>query len=220
MIEHLRDKFKDNYNYTAAFPTATVILDTASKKDAPILATMYDCVKICRGNYKTKFDYDDSYNFRNTGGIFNPLSEKEIENIIDADDSVILTARKNDDIIAMLWISHFDKTSIYFRDIIVKNKNLSGIPTLFIRTATKLAAELGYSDSFAEIYKVVYYNDGEYKKVDMLNERSFNVAISSGGRHIEDLPLKILTIDEIEFGIISNIITFEHTVVIDLLGKK
>ena len=149
----IKDLFAEKYKFTAVFPDdSPICFDTADHNDIPKLADMYNGVKITRGNYKLRFDPGSDRNFGNVGGMFNALSEKDIEYVLNDCNSSVLTARHGGDIVGMFWVSKNDPAFanreppgkvMYFRDIIVAGTNVPSIPLLFIYTAIKLAKQAG-----------------------------------------------------------------------------
>jgi len=216
----MQELFASKYNFTIKGTT----LQPACKDDIPALALLYDSVKIDKRNYKQRFDPKSKKNFSQTGGMFNALSETDIEEILNDNDSIILTANKDNITVALLWISLSDPaltgagpTGLYFRDIIVKQKRIF---SALIYTSVLVAEQLGYTNSLAEIYNVTGYNDGSEQDVGILNERSFNAALSAGGEFKTELPPKTVYADGIEYNIVPTVVAFEFENVKNILKKK
>ena len=232
--------FKNNDKLTAFIPDATVSIGAAEEKDSDKLAAIYSDVKIGRRNYRARFDSNSNESFRDVGGMFNALSGEELKEIIHDGNSSILTAKRDTSLIGLLWVSRTDPAFcgympadeelmsaidsgklLYFRDIIVTGATISKkVTSLLIYAAIKFGAQAGYTHSLAEIYKVMYYNDGVRREVGLLNKRSLNTATSSGGRFIGELPAKTILMDGMEVGVESNVVVFEYASAFDMLKQK
>ena len=211
---------------------ASVVIETADVRDIGRLAEMYRSVNINKSNYKLRFDPKNKQNFRNSGGIFNALSETDIAKILSDDDSCILTAKHNGKIIGLLWFSQSDpsflnsgfndENAINFRDVVVAGAgNLKRISHLLLYEAITISELSGYERSLSEIYKVMYYDDGYRNDIGMLNERSFNSALSAGGRLIGELSPKIVSIcSDLKIGVLSQVLVFEHKAAIKIIREK
>jgi hypothetical protein len=230
--------FENNYKYAAVSPEATVYLETAGKNDAGRLASMYKDVKIGRDNYRQRLCPGDKKSFGSVGGMFNALSEEDIKAVLDGAGSCVLVARHGGEIVGMLWVAQSDPAfagyapecaewcagrgkSLYFRDIIVARTAVSGkIFPLLLYTCLKLGGQAGYTHALAEIYKVAYYDDGARRESGILNERSFNAALSAGGRFAGELPPKTILTDGIEVGVLPRAVVFECAPVIGVLEGR
>ena len=186
------------------------VFDVATSEDIEELVEVYQNVKITENRIKT---------FDEKGGMFNALGKKEIIDILDDESSSILVVRKKGRIIALLWVSEsdpsFPKTmekgkTIYLRDIIVDDNSTEKIALTLVQLAIRVAFSAGNIYSFAEIYKVISYNEGKERIVNMLNERSFSVAMSLGGEFVGTFERKSIDVGAIKVLIEPQIIFFEN----------
>lgn len=231
---------ESEYTFTTVLPNDTISLGVAEKRDVGALAAMYREVYIGKKNYLMRLDPNDKGNFSHTGGMFNALSEAALSEILEECDSKILTAKLGGTIVGMLWVSGTDPAFsgyapedkglkavvdsgkvLYFRDIIVaRTAHSQKIPFLLIYAASRLGGQMGCTHALAEIYKVTHYNDGVWREVGLLNDRSFNTALSSGGCLVGALPPKTVWIDDVEVGILSSVLAFDNTYTENLLKEK
>jgi hypothetical protein len=234
--------FLKKNNLTAEFSNIAITIGAAGEDDIDQIVLLYDNLKIDSSNYKLRLDPEGEQSFSRIGGFFHPLDKKSIRRVIEENCSCVITVKRAGKIIAFLWVSSTDPVfskykpddtqlkfaidngkTAYFRGILSsKMFDISSkiIPITLINTAVKLLVKEGYTHSLAEIYRVIYYNDGVHRNVDIINEKGLHKAIAAGGKYIGELPDEHVTVDGIKIGARSSVILFEHVYAQQLLDTK
>ena len=225
-----------SFRYKALFPEYSLEIGVAKEQDIPRLAEIYRNVAVTDQNYTIRLNPMHPDNFSQVGGMFSPLDETEIANIMRSNEGFFVKICYLNHIIGLLWVSlsdpdfenylpnSYDQQQnaaiqraidsgkvLYFRDIIIDHtSSLQKMPVLLLYGICDWARQNGFTHSLCVVYKVQSYNDGHNHVVELFNKRSFRVILSSGGIDMGELPKKVVYSKSFSAVIYPEVGSFEH----------
>ncbi len=232
----------DNNGQRIAFMPATLA-------DVEQLAEMYSEVSINESNYKVKLDPRHGENFSHAGGMFQIHTPESIEKEIREGVTCFGIAKdRTGRIEASMWFGgenpHFEDfkpenflgckdcdcaivkareagTLAFPRELIVRPGRFRNMAHVMFYTVFNLLRQSGYTHSVFEVYAVRGYR---YKKrgvpVEMLNQRSFDMCCSIGGKFFGSLPDFDVVLTDLAVTVSSKVFCYDYAARLPELEQK